>query len=130
MNSEIKTQAAPEMWVHQTDADASTLRAAATASLVNRTHRIVRERATTIRDRKTKMRSLFIPLMVSGGLLFTVVCAAWIMLDEYDVAPVGLPDASQQLLVMMLWCLPISAIALAVVAFRRSGQTSEPGGRR
>jgi hypothetical protein len=130
MNQKLKTELGTQVWERTADSEGTLLRASASATLVNRTHRIVRERALTMQNRKSKVRGLLLPLMVSGALLFTVVCAAWIMLDEYDVAPVGLPDASNQIFVMMLWCLPISTIALAVVAFRRSGQTTDPGGRR
>ena len=110
--------------------DVPALPVAASAALVNRTHRIVRERATTIQARKQTVRSLLIPSIVSAGLLFAVVCAAWVMLDEYDVAPMGLPDSSQQIFVLMLWCLPVSVAALAVVAFRRVGSRADSGGRR
>jgi len=79
---------------------------------------------------RSMFRGLVFPLVISAGLLLAVVCAAWVMLDEYDVAPIGLPDASQQLLVFILWCLPISAAVLAIVAFRRGGQKADAGGRR
>ena len=108
---------------------ASALRATASASMVNRTHRVVRERATTMEARKSTMRGLLIPLIVSAAFLVSVVCAAWVMLDEYDVTPLGLPEPGQQLFVFMLWCLQISAAALAAVAFRRSGSKTESGGR-
>lgn len=130
MTQDTQTKVQENIWDNLGDAGSARLRTAASASLVNRTHRIVRERAVTIQAQKTKVRSLLIPLTVSAALLLAVVCAAWIMLDEYDVTPVGLPDASNQIFVMMLWCLPISAIALAVVAFRRNGSRVDIGGRR
>ena len=130
MKQDIQTGLQEKIWDNLGAADTVRLRTVASASLVNRTHRIVRERAVTIEAQKTKVRSLLIPLTVSAALLLAVVCAAWIMLDEYDVTPVGLPDASNQIFVMMLWCLPISAIALAVVAFRRNGSRVDTGGRR
>ena len=95
--------------------------ALASAVMVNRTHRIVRERAKTLQARKKTLRELIVPLGVSAGLLAAVVFAIWTVLDEYDIAPTGLPDASQQILVFLMWCLPISAAMLAVVLFRRSG---------
>ena len=97
------------------------LRAVASATMVNRTHRIVRERANAIQARKKSLRELIVPLAVSAGLLAAVVFAIWTVLDEYDIAPTGTPDASQQILVFLMWCLPISAAVLAVVLFRRSG---------
>ena len=103
--------------VNQQDA----LRATASAAMVNRTHRIVRERAKAIKARKKNVRELIVPLAVSAGLLAAVVFAIWTLLDEYDIAPTGSPDASQQILVFLMWCLPISAAVLAVVLFQRAG---------
>ncbi len=97
------------------------MRAAASAAMVNRTHRIVRERAKIIQARKQTMRELIVPLAVSAGLLAAVVFAIWTVLDEYDIAPTGLPDASQQIFIILMWCLPISAAVLAVVLFQRTG---------
>jgi len=102
-------------------------RAAASAAMVNRTHRVVQERARSIQARRSKFRSLWIPLAVSGGLLAVIVCAIWTILDEYELAPDGLPDANQQLLVLMMWCLPVSALLLAVVWFRRGSSKTDNG---
>ena len=93
----------------------------ASASIVNRTRRVVQERAKTIEARKQTFRSLWIPLTVSGGLLVVLVCAIWSILDQYELSPTGLPDANQQMLVLMIWCLPISVVLLAVLWFRRGG---------
>ncbi len=101
------------------------LRAVASAAMVNRTHRVVRERANAMQARKRTMQELIVPLVVSAGLLAAVVFAIWTVLDEYDIAPVGSPDASQQILVFLMWCLPISAAVLAVVLFRRAGAGSK-----
>jgi hypothetical protein len=97
------------------------MNAAASAALVNRTHRVVRERARKLQARRSKMRSLWIPLTVSGGLLVVITTAIWTVLDQYEVVPTGLVDANQQLLVLMMWCLPLSVVLLAVVWFRRDG---------
>lgn len=103
----------------------SNLQATARAAMVNRTHRIVRERAKTIQARRNKVRSLWIPLGVSAGLLVAVVFALWSVLVEYDVTPTGLPDASNQMSVLMLWCLPLSVAILAVVGFRKAGTRND-----
>lgn len=100
---------------------------AASAALVNRTHRIVRQRAKTIEARRSKLRSLWIPLMVSGGLLAVIVSAIWTVLDGYEMTPIGLPDANQQLLVLALWCLPVSALLLAVVWMKREDSRADNG---
>ena len=44
-----------------------TLSAAARASLVNRTHRVVRERAQVMADRRSRIRSLWLPIAVCSG---------------------------------------------------------------
>ena len=91
----------------------------ASSAVVNRTHRVIRERAKTIEARRKSFRSLWIPLTISGGLLVVLVCAIWSILDQYELSPTGLPDANQQMLVLMMWCLPISVVLLAVLWFRR-----------
>lgn len=95
--------------------------ASASASMVNRTHRVIRERAKSMRAAKIQQRSLWFPLAVSGGLLAVLVCAVWSVLDQYQETAIGLPDASQQMLVLMMWCLPVSVAILAAVWMRGAG---------
>jgi hypothetical protein len=94
--------------------------APARASVVNRTHRVVRERAKTIAARRNRVRSLWIPLTVCSSLLIIISTAVWSALDQYDVTPSGVPDASNQFLVLCLWFLPVSLVLLAVVLFQRA----------
>jgi hypothetical protein len=99
----------------------------ARASVVNRTHRVVRERAKTIAARRSRIRSLWIPLAVCSSLLVIICTAVWSALDAYDVTPTGVPDASNQFLVLCLWFFPVSMALLAVVLFRR-GRKREVAG--
>ena len=92
----------------------------ARASAVNRTHRVVRERARLIKSARSRARSLWIPMVVCAVLLVLSVLAVWTMLDQYELSPTGIPDASDQMLVMLLWFLPVSAALLAMVWFRRT----------
>ncbi len=94
--------------------------APARASVVNRTHRVVRERAKTLAARRSRIRSLWIPLAVCSSLLVIISTAVWSELDAYDVTPSGVPDASNQFLVLCLWFLPVSMALLAVVLFQRA----------
>lgn len=94
--------------------------APARASVVNRTHRVVRERAKTMAARRSRVRSLWIPLAVCSSLLLIICTAVWSALDGYDVTPSGVPDASNQFLVLCLWFLPMSMALLAVVLFHRA----------
>ncbi len=105
--------------------DSQRLSAMASASMVNRTHRVIRERAKSMQATKTHQRSLWVPLMVSGGLLAVLVCAVWSVLDQWEETSIGLPDASQQMLVLLMWCLPVSAAILGVVWMRRTGAKTD-----
>jgi protein-S-isoprenylcysteine O-methyltransferase Ste14 len=92
----------------------------ARASVVNRTHRVVRERAKTMAARRSQVRSLWIPMAVCSSLLVIICTAVWSVLDQYEVTPNGVPDASNQFLVLCLWFLPVSMALLAVVLFQRA----------
>jgi hypothetical protein len=94
--------------------------APARASVVNRTHRVVRERAKTMAARRSQVRSLWIPMAVCSSLLVILCTAVWSALDAYEVAPSGVPDASNQFLVLCLWFLPVSMALLAVGLFQRA----------
>ena len=106
------------------------LNLSASSERVNRTHRVVRERARVLNERKSRIRSLSVPLLLCGGLVAILVCALWSILGEYELVPAGpLLDASQQMLVLTLWFLPLSGLLLGVVWFRRVS-TQKNGGPR
>jgi hypothetical protein len=94
-------------------------------SVVNRTHRVVRERAKSLAARRSRARSLWIPLAVCSALLVILCSAVWSILDQYDVTPTGVPDASNQFLVLLLWFLPMSMALLALVLFRRARKRAD-----
>jgi hypothetical protein len=102
-----------------------TANASARGSVVNRTHRVVRERARSLAARRSRVRSLWIPLMVCSALLVILCSAVWSILDQYDVTPTGVPDASNQFLVLLLWFLPMSMALLALVLFRRARRRAD-----
>lgn len=97
--------------------------------VVNRTHRVVREQAMTLREQRQKSRSLWVPLTISSILMIAICYAIWGLLDGYDLTPNGVPDASDQLMILLLWSLPVTAAVLGLVWFRRarvrSGSDSE-----
>jgi hypothetical protein len=103
------------------------LNTAAASASVNRTHRVVRERAKTIQAQRSRVRSLWIPLTVSFGMLALLLGALWNLLDESEFFPDGIPDSSQNLLVLSMWCLPLSVIVLAVIWSRRAGAKTSDG---
>ncbi|MEO6909331.1 MAG: hypothetical protein ABI158_00205 [Edaphobacter sp.] len=98
---------------------------AARASMVNRTHRVVRERAKVLKERRSRVRSLWIPLAVCSALLLMICHAGWTVMGGYDLTPVGIPDSSDQFLVLVLWFLPVSMALLVTVWFRRMRKPSD-----
>ena len=91
----------------------------ASASLVNRTHRVVRERAERIQLRRVQERSLWLPVGLCAGFIVMLCTAIWSLLDQYELSPTGIPDASNQMLVVFLWFLPVTAVVLALVLGQR-----------
>jgi hypothetical protein len=103
----------------------SSRNAVADASRVNRTHRVIRERAKTLKARRSRIRSLWIPLTVSSALLLIFCTAIWNVMDEYELVPTGIPDSRYQIFVLMLWFFPVSACLLGMVWYSRSRSRSE-----
>ncbi len=101
------------------------MNASARASMVNRTHRVVRERATTLAARRSRARSLWFPTVICSALVVIICTAVWNVLDQYDVTPNGVPDSSDQFLVLVLWFFPVSMALLAMVWFRRSRKRAD-----
>jgi hypothetical protein len=94
---------------------------------VNRTHRVVRERAKSLQEQKRRVRSLWFPLIVSFGFLASILFAVWNVMDESDLFIGGIPDSSQNMLMLAIWCIPLSVIVLVVVWFRRANTNSNSG---
>lgn len=88
--------------------------------VVNRTHRVVREQAMNLQEQRSKSRSLWVPLTISSILMIAICYAIWGLLDGYDLTPNGVPDASDQLMILLLWSLPVTAAVLGMVWFRRA----------
>ncbi len=101
------------------------LNASARGSVVNRTHRVVRERAKKLAARRSRIRSLWIPLAICSSLLMILCTTVWNVLDQYEATPNGLPDASNQFLVLCLWFFPVSMALMAVFLFRRARKRAD-----
>jgi len=93
---------------------------AARASAVNRTHRVVRERAKIMAARRSRVRSLWIPLTICSAFLLMICYAVWTVLDGYELTQIGVPDSSDQFLILFLWFFPLSMALLVMVWFRRT----------
>ena len=93
--------------------------AGARASVVNRTHRVVREQALEMQAQRRRQRSLWLPVAFCSTLLITICYAIWFLMDGYDITPNGVPDASDQIFLITVWSLPITVMLLLMVWFRR-----------
>jgi hypothetical protein len=97
----------------------------ARGGVVNRTRRVVREQALSMREQRSKARSLWVSLAIFSVLMPAICYAIWGMLDGYDLTPNGIPDASDQLMVLLAWSLPVTAAVLGLVWFKRARGRSE-----
>jgi hypothetical protein len=91
----------------------------ARAQVVNRTHRVVRAQALDMREMRSRSRSLWAPLLICSSLLMVIFYAVWGVLDGYDMTPTSIPDASDQVFLLLLWLLPVTAFVLGLVWIRR-----------
>jgi len=103
----------------------------ARACVVNRTHRVVRERATVMQERRSKARSLMIPLAICSALLILMVVIVWggLYLEaaeavQADVSALATTDINNHMVVVLLWFVPLSIALLATVFIRRSRRNS------
>ena len=98
----------------------------ARAGVVNRTHRVVRERARVMQAKRNRDRSLMLPLIVCSILLILSAFAVWsglyqaqtVEAMQADVA--ALADVNNHLFVVFLWFVPVSLAVLAAIYVRRS----------
>jgi hypothetical protein len=104
---------------------------AARASVVNRTHRVVRQRAQVMQARRSHVRGLMVPLIICSVLLILTAVAVWSGLYQYqaaeaaeavqaDVAALAASDANNHFLVMLLWFVPVSVVLLGTLLIRRT----------
>jgi hypothetical protein len=99
---------------------------AARAGVVNRTHRVVRQKAKVMRARRSYVRSLMVPLAISSILLLLGCFAVWSGLYQYEAseaaeavqADVAALDANNHLLVILLWFVPVTLALLGALLFR------------
>jgi hypothetical protein len=139
MNSAFDPQFQPN---DSTDFARNTLRgvpAVAHAGVVNRTHRVVRERAKVLQQKRNRERSLMVPVIICSVLLILSVLAVWTGLYQYeaveaaeavqaDVATLATTD-NNHFLVILLWFVPVSAAVLTTVWVRRSRNNADDEAR-
>jgi hypothetical protein len=101
----------------------------ARAAIVNRTHRVVRERAAAMQARKRTSRDLIVPFAICSVVLILLVGALWSLVDEggltgwenlwKHVMEFG-SDAGSSMSLILVWFLPLSVITAAIVLLRRN----------
>jgi uncharacterized membrane protein (DUF106 family) len=100
------------------------LNTTAKSSTVNRTHRVVRERARAMQANRSKMRGLLLPLLLCSSLMILLFAAFWMVVEQYEIvsseATGTAPGSSHHLVLLLLWFLPVSVALMAFVWFRRS----------
>ena len=89
------------------------------ASVINRTHRVVREQARRIQERRSRVRALMAPLLVASSLVIILASAFWLTMDEYDAVATGVPDSRFQLPILLMWFLPVTGALLIVALLQR-----------
>ena len=108
----------------------------ARAQVVNRTHRVVRQRAQVIKARRSYVRSLLLPLALCSVLLALAGVAVWTGLYQYQgtaeavQADVASLDANNHLLVALLWFVPVTLAVVGAVWFRRARNGGDNGAVR
>lgn len=103
----------------------SGMNSAARASTVNRTHRVVRERARSMQANRSRMRGLLLPLFVCSTLMILLFSAFWMVVEQYELLSSETPAQSHHLFLLLLWFVPVSGALLAMVWFRRSRNYSD-----
>jgi uncharacterized membrane protein len=75
-----------------------------------------------MREQKTRSRGLWVPLSISSAFLLVICYAVWALTAGYDLTPTGMPDASDQVLLLLLWPLPLTLVVLGLIWLRRRGR--------
>jgi hypothetical protein len=136
MNAQSNSRLDHQDQMNETTADRHCSQVAA-SRVVNRTHRVVRERAQVMKARRSYVRSLMVPLALCSALLILSVAAVWTGLYEYQGAADALQDVSSSIaaasddefMVMLFWFVPVTLVVMGTlwVARTRSGLTSGIG---
>lgn len=111
----------------------------ARAAVVNRTHRIVRERALALQTRKRTQRDLLVPCAICSVVLLLIAAAVWTLGDEgltswegtlwHRLAEMG-ADAGSTVSIVLVWFLPLSVLTAAAVMLRNTRLTRQGGEAR
>jgi hypothetical protein len=111
--------------------------AAARSGVVNRTHRVVRERARIMQEKRERDRSLMLPLVLCSVLLLASAFAVWSGIYQYeaveavqaDVAALAAAETTNHFLVVMVWFVPVSIALMVTLWVRRSRKNADDEAR-
>jgi hypothetical protein len=110
------------------------------SGVVNRTHRVIRERARVMQEKRTRNRSLMVPMIVCSVLLILSAIAVWSGLYQYeateaagmvqaDVATLAAAETTNHFMLVMLWFAPVLIAVITTVWVRRSRNTADDEAR-
>ena len=116
----------PQFTPEMAERHALSIDVAASASVVNRTHRVVRHRANAMKARRSYVRSLLLPLALCSVVLALATFAVWSGMYQstdaaeaiQDVASLASSDTTNHLLVALLWFVPLTLILVVAVWVR------------
>ena len=129
MNASFDREFDPQSERNESFPQAEELRSMTRAGVVNRTHRVVRQRAKVIKARRSYVRSLMLPLIVCSALLILTIVAVWSGLYRTeaveavqdvanDVANLAPSDGNDEFMVALLWFVPVTLALLGAVWLR------------
>jgi hypothetical protein len=135
MNVPFDTQFAREDQLNETTDGNRFSQLAASSRVVNRTHRVVRQRAQVLKARRSYVRSLTVPLVLCSALLILTIAAVWTGLYDYQGAADALQDVSSSIaaatddefLVMLFWFVPVTLAVMGAVWLTRSRSSAASG---
>jgi hypothetical protein len=135
MNVPFNSQFANEDHLDETTDDRRFNQLAASSRVVNRTHRVVRQRAQVLKARRSYVRSLTVPLVLCSALLILTIAAVWTGLYDYQGAADALQDVSSSIaaatddefMVMLFWFVPVTLAVMGAVWLTRSRSSAASG---
>jgi hypothetical protein len=135
MNVPLNSQFANEDHLDETTDDRRFNHLAASSRVVNRTHRVVRQRAQVLKARRSYVRSLTVPLVLCSALLILTIAAVWTGLYDYQGAADALQDMSSSIaaatddefMVMLFWFVPVTLAVMGAVWLTRSRSSAASG---
>jgi len=135
MNVPHRSQFAHEESLNETTDIRTFSQVAASSIVVNRTHRVVRQRAQVLQARRSYVRSLMVPLALCSALLILTVAAVWTGLYDSQGAADALQDVSStiaaaaddEFMVMLFWFVPVTLAVMGAVWLTRARSSAVSG---